>query len=152
MHSPAFRECVHAGLLAISSPTACSFPCGTADSDAAINSSVYSISSTIQNAGGLIADLLTTTILQVPATCPKRFGRFATLAAEVGGSRRYLELGSRSSGYVYCWFVAVTTVHTKHSFLLVGEEWMRLATLNPSSALIGQLWDALNARGDNCAD
>ena len=63
MHSPVFRGCVHAGLLAISSPTACSFPCGTADSDAAINSSVYSISSTIQNAGGLIADLLTTTIL-----------------------------------------------------------------------------------------
>lgn len=81
MHSPAFKGRVHAGLLAVSSPMACSFPCGTADSDAAINSSVYSISSTIQNAGGLIADLLTTTILQVPATCPNRFGRFATLAA-----------------------------------------------------------------------
>ena len=100
IYSPAFRGRVHAGLLAISSPIACSFPCGTADSDAAINSSVYSISSTIQNAGGLIADLPTTTILQVPATCPKHCGRFATLAAGVGGSRRYLELGSRSSRHM----------------------------------------------------
>lgn len=73
----------------------CSFPCGTADSDAVINSSVHSISSTIQNAGGLVANLLTTIILQVPATCLKRFGRFATVAAGVGGSRSYL--GSRSS-------------------------------------------------------